>query len=334
MARIHGISGSTRYLLNGTRPINGRRLATLGEIIQFQNNYNEILVETKIAAGERQDEIILALGNREAELDQQLNEDINKRTREVYTHILEINDRIEASDSFFVILAYLIQFWSANLISSYQIHLPLMGQKWNLWRLRNRKEKTIANKPYAIKSACKNITDTQQFLTYNNSFLIGAKGEEHIISVLSQLPDEFHILNDVNLHFFDSIYWRERRERIRNCQIDHLVIGPTGLFLLETKNWKRSDIIMKSGDLKRQVRRANYALWYSLKDHYGFYEKSPKIRNVVVSLHGSEPDMRIDKYIDVISPHQLCGYITARESTLSEVSIHKLIRLIPCRETV
>jgi sulfur relay (sulfurtransferase) DsrC/TusE family protein len=332
MARIHGISGSTRYLLNGSKSINGKRLATLEEIIHFQSNYEEILIETKIAAGKRQDEIILSLSDRETNLDQQLQDDINKRTREVYTHIIEINDRIVASDSFFVILAYLIQFWGANLISSYRIHLPLIGQKWNLWRLRKRKEKTIADKPHMIKSACKNITDTQQFLSYNNSFLIGADGEEHVISVLSQLPDEFHILNDVNLHFFDSIYWRERRERIRNCQIDHLVIGPTGIFLLETKNWKRSDIKIKSDDLKRQVRRANYALWYFLKDHYGFFEKSPKIRNVVVSLHGSEPDMRIDKYIDVISPYRLCGYITARESTLSEVSIHKLIRLIPCRE--
>ena len=332
MARIYGISGSTRYLLNGTRPINGRRLATLEEIIQFQNNYHEILAETEIAAGKRQDEIIHALGTREAELDLQLKEDINKRTREVYTHILEINDRIDASDSFFMILAYLIQFWGANLISSYRIHLPLIGQKWNLWRLRHRKEQTIANKPYTIKSACKNITDTRLFLSYNDSFLIGAKGEEHVISVLSQLSDEFHVLNDVNLHFYDSIKWRAGGEKIRNCQIDHLVIGPTGLFLLETKNWKRSDIHMKSGDLKRQVRRASYALWYFLKDHYGFFEKSPKIRNVVVSLHGSEPDMRIDKYIDVISPNRLCEYITARECTLSEVSIHKLIRLIPCLE--
>jgi len=65
-----------------------------------------------------------------------------------------------------------------------------------------------------------------------------------------------------------------------------------------------------------------------------YFKKSPKIRNVVVSLHGSEPDMRIDKYIDVISPHRLCGYITARDITLSEMSIHKLIRLIPCHETV
>jgi len=91
---------------------------------------------------------------------------------------------------------------------------------------------------------------------------------------------------------------------------------------------------MKSNDLKRQVRRVNYALWYFLKDHYGFFKKGPKIRNVVVSLHGSEPDMRIDKYIEVISPHRLCGYITARQSTLSEVSIHKRIRVIPCREPV
>ncbi|MDO9036377.1 MAG: hypothetical protein Q7U51_14395, partial [Methanoregula sp.] len=102
--------------------------------------------------------------------------------------------------------------------------------------------------------------------------------------------------------------------------------------LLETKNWKTSDIGKKSDDLAHQVQRANYALWYYLKDSYGLFGNAPKIRSVVVSLHGQQPGTRIDKYIDVVTPHRLCGYITSRENTLSEDAIHKLIRLIPCRE--
>jgi hypothetical protein len=332
MARIHGISGSTRYLMNGTRPINGKKLATLAEISHFQGNYKEILADTELSVAQRQDEIILELGNREAGFSQQLQEDIEKRTREVYSRILEINDRIEVCDSLFRRTGYIIQFWGANLVSPYRIHLPFLGDKWNLWLLRRRKMSTIANKPYTIRAACKPVTDTQNFLIANQSFLTGAKGEEHVIGVLSQLPDEYHILNDVNLHFPESIYWRERDERISNCQIDHLVIGPPGLFLVETKNWKRSDITIKSDTLKRQVRRASYALWYYLKDQYGFFEAMPKIRSVIVSLHGSESDLKIDKYIDVIAPRRLCDYISARKCVFSEADIYKLIRLIPCRE--
>ena len=35
MAHIHRISGSTQHLINGTRPIQGKKLATLDEIQHF-----------------------------------------------------------------------------------------------------------------------------------------------------------------------------------------------------------------------------------------------------------------------------------------------------------
>jgi hypothetical protein len=332
MARIHGISGSTRYLLNGTRPIHGKRLASLTDITQFLDNYQEILAEAELVEAKRQDEIILALENRETELNQQLEADIKKRTEDVLTRIIEIHDKIEASESFFTILVYLIQFWGANWISSYRIHLPFIGAKWNIRRHKKHKEKTIAAKPQAIRSACKDIIESQQFLTRNNLFLIGAKGEHQVIDVLSRLPDEYHILNGVNLHFFDPIYWWKRKDKIRYFQIDPIVIGPTGLFLVGSKDWKGADIQIKTGDLKRQVRLANHALWVHMKDEYRFYERNPKIRCVIVSLQGSHADLKIDTDIDVIALDRLPEYVTARESTLSAMNIDRLIYLIPFRE--
>lgn len=32
MSHIHGISGSTKYLLNGTQPVNGKRFETLDQM--------------------------------------------------------------------------------------------------------------------------------------------------------------------------------------------------------------------------------------------------------------------------------------------------------------
>lgn len=242
MAKIHGISGSTRYLLNGTRPVHGKRLETLEEITRFLNNYPDILAAAEMVETKRQDGVILALENLETELDQQLKDDINKRTREVYTHILEINDRIESNDSFFIILVYLIQFWGANRVSSQRIHLPSIGAKWNIRRHKKHKEKIIADKPRTIRFACKDITESQQFLSRNNHFLICAESEQLVISVLSQLPDEYPVLNGVNLHFFDPMYWLKRKDKIRYNQIDPIVIGPTGLFLVGSKNWKGGKI--------------------------------------------------------------------------------------------
>jgi len=143
-----------------------------------------------------------------------------------------------------------------------------------------------------------------------------------VINALSGLSDEFHVLNDVNLRFFKAIHWRERNEYIRTCQIDHIVLGPTGIFLVETKIWKTSDIEIKSDKLIWQVRRSSLALWYFLKDYY-WRGEYPRIRTVIVSMHGFHSGKRLDKYIDVITPHQLCDYITNRKTILSGDAVKK-----------
>ena len=185
----------------------------------------------------------------------------------------------------------------------------------------------MITKESLIQWECNNIIRTYEFLKANESFLVGAQGEEFVISALSQLPDEYYVLNDVNLHFHRTIHWREWDEPIRNCQIDHIVVGPTGIFLVETKNWKASDIELKSYELIHQVLRSNHGLWHYIKDFYSWF-KSPQIRNVIVSMKGSPSGKKLHKYIDVVTPHQLCVYITARKSVLSKDEIKKVVDII------
>jgi len=86
-------------------------------------------------------------------------------------------------------------------------------------------------------------------------------GEEAGVSALSHLSDDFHIINDVHLNFRRALFWNKTGEYLKSCQIDHIVIGPTGIFLLETKNWKPSDIGTKSDKLIWQMNRSRFALW-------------------------------------------------------------------------
>lgn len=54
----------------------------------------------------------------------------------------------------------------------------------------------------------------------------GYEGERVVGELLeSSLPDTFHVFNDV--HFPG-----------RKANIDHIVIGPSGIFVLDTKNWR------------------------------------------------------------------------------------------------
>lgn len=51
----------------------------------------------------------------------------------------------------------------------------------------------------------------------------GALGEQAISDVLESLPENYFVLNDV---------------RTSCGNLDHVVVGPTGLFAIETKNWR------------------------------------------------------------------------------------------------
>lgn len=57
----------------------------------------------------------------------------------------------------------------------------------------------------------------------SDALLRGAVGDIQVSNILGSLPDEFQIVNDFSLP---------------GNHISHLVIGPTGIFLLETKNWR------------------------------------------------------------------------------------------------
>ena len=55
------------------------------------------------------------------------------------------------------------------------------------------------------------------------NFLKGATGEFMVARKIDDLPDEFCVIHDLATPFGN---------------LDHVVIGPTGVFVLETKNWR------------------------------------------------------------------------------------------------
>ncbi len=89
----------------------------------------------------------------------------------------------------------------------------------------------------------------------------GAEGEEKVFKYLKDvLPSEYYILNDIKI------------PNMERANIDHIVIGPTGIFIIETKNYSGKVTIL---DGKVYVRGKPYPkdiikqVWHqtsSLKD--------------------------------------------------------------------
>ncbi len=327
MAHIHKISGSTQYLLNGVKPIQGKKLNTLSELTHFHDNYQAILAATEDRIATEQDEIILHLSANEVTLRQKLQQEREKCTVEVDKEIEDLRNEIERSRSFFGRTGLKIRHWFAVFQRTQKIQASLTDITRELEKIQQLKRKQIDYKSFIVWHECRDMHDSYRFLKENYPFLIGAHGEEAVISTLSHLSDDYHVVNDANLHFHRAIHWRAGDEYIKNCQIDHIVIGPTGIFLLETKNWKASDVAGKSNEIVTQVHRSNFALWYYLKDNFRQGEM-PKIRNVLVSIHGVPFNKRSYGYIDVISPDHIIAYIMQQKTSLSADSVNKIVNLL------
>ncbi|MCX6084843.1 MAG: nuclease-related domain-containing protein [Caldiserica bacterium] len=69
----------------------------------------------------------------------------------------------------------------------------------------------------------------------------GAGGEYDVGAVLSRLPEEFHVFNGLGFYGGD---------------VDHVVVGPTGVFVIETKNHSGT-IGIKNGRLSRNGESLN-----------------------------------------------------------------------------
>lgn len=59
-------------------------------------------------------------------------------------------------------------------------------------------------------------------LRRTENFYTGARGEERVSSILRDLPDRYHVFNDFVA---------------RGVHVDHVVVGPPGVFAIETKCW-------------------------------------------------------------------------------------------------
>jgi hypothetical protein len=66
------------------------------------------------------------------------------------------------------------------------------------------------------------------------NFLKGATGEQAVARKIDDLPDAFCVIHDLATPFGN---------------LDHVVIGPTGVFILETKNWKGTITADGQGDI-------------------------------------------------------------------------------------
>ncbi len=151
-----------------------------------------------------------------------------------------------------------------------------------------------------------------------NSSIYGALGEEKVVMELEKLPDDYILINDFTCRFDRAIYNRKENDYIKSIQIDHVLLSPCGVFLIETKNWSQDSI--NNPNLYspvQQIKRANLALYKILnrdfsnvkllltKHHWG--SRKVPIKNLIVFI--KHKPIEQFEYVKILTLNELVGYI-------------------------
>ncbi|MEO6151373.1 MAG: nuclease-related domain-containing protein [Mucilaginibacter sp.] len=150
-----------------------------------------------------------------------------------------------------------------------------------------------------------------------NNLVYGALGEQKVVSELEILADDCILINDFVCKFHPSIYNQKESDYIKSVQIDHILITPAGVFLIETKNWSQNSInnpILYSP--VQQIKRANFALYkilngkffdtkLTLKKHHWGDRKIP-IRNLIVFIN--HKPIEEFQYVKILTLNNLLSY--------------------------
>lgn len=163
-----------------------------------------------------------------------------------------------------------------------------------------------------------------------NTSIYGAIGEQKVSRDLENLPDNYTLINDFTYSFYPSIYNKQENYYIKSVQIDHLLISPAGIFLIETKNW--SDNSINNINMRspvEQIRRANYAIFKilngavnSILDQHHWGDRKIPIRNLIVLIN-RKPYEEFE-HVKILTLKELRKYVEYFKPCFSDKEVYSI----------
>lgn len=333
MCKVYNSIGSLATIKAHLRGHNVNEFKSVKDLINFQKNYfaiqQEIISHHSILIGKEKDN----LGKEIA----QLNEFITSKKREVQQEQqLQLDQLNEQLDNLISAHSNLfkafIKYWKkvgllkkireCRLNFNSQIEYSIQESTHLLNQKNNRYQYIISRFDDAVNESglaqLRELQRKKRIVDQVNTSIYGAFGERMVVKELENLPDDYILINNFNSLFDPPIYYREGDEYISSVQIDHLLICPACIFLIETKNWNEQSL--NNATLRspvQQVKRANFALFKlfaecvsdaNLKVHrHHWGSRKIPIKNIVVLT--KEKPIEEFQYVKVLAIKELIGYV-------------------------
>lgn len=168
----------------------------------------------------------------------------------------------------------------------------------------------------------------------NKQIYFGAIGEYRALKELKKLPDTYSIINDFQKSFDSPIYDRKNDDKIFSVQIDHIAVGPTGIYLIETKNWSKESVA--NNDLfspVKQLQRLGFAMFVLLNKpiddfvfdsfNQGWGAEKISLRNILLMIH-KRPNKEF-QHVKILSLEEINRYITNSPPIFSTKQVGEIV---------
>lgn len=330
MCKVYNQIGSLTAIKAHLDKYNIKEFTSLQELISFKNNYAEhrqkiisnhisSIKEEKYLLSEDIKKLEIYIGNKKEEIENEVKL-IQITLEEKLNYLHSTKTRLFKS-----LITLFKKFKIKSKIEFYRNNLDyLVAEKLiDLYNLlsdkKNRYEFILNNFDDAVKkSSHSDLNELKRkinVIEHITPTIYGAIGENMVSKELETLPDKYILINDFCCNFYPAIYNRKENEYIKSIQIDHLLISPSGIFLIETKNW--SKVSLENLNLRspvNQIKRTNFALFKILneqisemmdKHHWG--DRKIPIRNIIVLIN-QKPEEEF-QFVKILTLNELRGYV-------------------------
>jgi hypothetical protein len=348
MCKVYNSIGSLMAIKSHLRGHNVNEFKSVNELIKFQKNYSvlqqEIISHHSILIEQERDKLSKEIA--------QLNDFISRRKSEIEQQLqLELDQLNEQLDKLILAQANIfkafVRYWkkaslqkkiqNLRLNFNLKIEYSIQDLTDSLNQKSNRYQYIISSFDAAVNESSllqlRELQRKKRIVDQVNTSIYGAFGERMVVRELENLPDDYILINNFTSLFDPPIYHRDDDDYISSIQIDHLLLSPAGIFLIETKNW--SEQSLNNASLRspvQQVKRANFALFklfaedvsdVNLKLHHHHWgSKKVPIKNVVV-LTKEKPSEEF-QYVKVLALKELLGYVKYFEPSFSNQELQRI----------
>jgi len=310
---IIGESGSETFLKTRLMKKGLHGFESFSDIQYFKNHYKSILKTSTDEERNKLNSIIESLRSNE----DALIKDIEERKQKLQESLLQekqvlLEGELSSKDQKRV--------KKIDKLLVKKIDKPFKKDQKQVKRTEKEIKYREKNLEKSVEKSVKDLYKAHDIIESNRASVYGAVGETAAIKELRKLPEGYYILNEAKLSFHRAIRWKKYREYVKSCKIDHVVVGPPGIFLIETKNWSAQTLARAKFTPHRQIERAGYIFFIHMINK--FSRKFPTYQ--IIATYRKLPELSYN-YVSQMTIRDMVNFILQKRKMLTPSEIQVIV---------